>query len=219
MPTPPACAALDPQRGVLYESARATRDRAVLIATWEQLTRGRYTLVPYPRPSGGRVYLLYENLPSVRARRALTSLEVAAAMAAAKATSGKATGYLLGIAPSTVSMTLSSAATKLGLDSRAELARLVRVLTVDASTVDDAALSDAERDVLRMLLEGKSNRAIALTRGRSERTVANQVASILRKTGCGSRRALRVLGSRHAEAMTIDEPTLASYRTHQKEGP
>jgi DNA-binding NarL/FixJ family response regulator len=48
-------------------------------------------------------------------------------------------------------------------------------------------LTLAEREVLEAIRQGRSNAHIAATRGRSERTVANQVASILRKTGRGSR--------------------------------
>lgn len=49
------------------------------------------------------------------------------------------------------------------------------------------ALSDAERIVLQLVVAGKSNAAIAQARGTSVRTVANQVASLLRKLGARSR--------------------------------
>lgn len=47
--------------------------------------------------------------------------------------------------------------------------------------------TDAERAVLRLLVDGASNVAIARARGCSPRTVANQVASLLRKAGARSR--------------------------------
>ena len=50
-----------------------------------------------------------------------------------------------------------------------------------------ARLTAAERHVLEQLRAGASNRAIARARGSSVRTVANQVASLLRKLGAGSR--------------------------------
>lgn len=50
-----------------------------------------------------------------------------------------------------------------------------------------ASLSAAERDVARLLLDGKSNHQIATSRRTSQRTIANQVASIFRKTGVQSR--------------------------------
>ena len=49
------------------------------------------------------------------------------------------------------------------------------------------ALSDAERVVLQLVVAGKSNAAIAQARGTSVRTIANQVASLLRKLGARSR--------------------------------
>ena len=54
------------------------------------------------------------------------------------------------------------------------------------------ALTDAEHDVLRLLLLGKNNRAIAEARGTSRRTVANQISVLLRKFGVGSRLELIV---------------------------
>lgn len=54
----------------------------------------------------------------------------------------------------------------------------------------DDALTDAELVVLRGIFAGKSNAAIALERGTSPRTIANQVASIFRKHGVRSRSEL-----------------------------
>lgn len=48
-------------------------------------------------------------------------------------------------------------------------------------------LTRAERDVLARIVRGESNRAIASARKTSVRTIANQVASLLRKTGATSR--------------------------------
>lgn len=48
-------------------------------------------------------------------------------------------------------------------------------------------LSAAERDVLDRVVRGDSNAVIARARKTSARTVANQVASLLRKTGASSR--------------------------------
>ncbi len=54
-------------------------------------------------------------------------------------------------------------------------------------------LSAAEQMVLEQVLAGASNAAIARTRGTSVRTIANQIASIFRKLGVGSRRELFAL--------------------------
>jgi DNA-binding NarL/FixJ family response regulator len=48
-------------------------------------------------------------------------------------------------------------------------------------------LTSAERDVLARVVRGESNQAIASARRTSVRTIANQVASLLRKTGAASR--------------------------------
>jgi len=50
-----------------------------------------------------------------------------------------------------------------------------------------AGLSRAESEVLARVVRGESNAAIAKVRKTSVRTVANQVASVLRKTGAASR--------------------------------
>ena len=53
-------------------------------------------------------------------------------------------------------------------------------------------LTEAEREILALLQQGLSNDEIARHRSRSLRTIANQVASLLRKTNSSSRRALLV---------------------------
>lgn len=50
-----------------------------------------------------------------------------------------------------------------------------------------ADLTAAERDVLARVVRGESNAAIATARKTSVRTIANQVARLLRKTGAASR--------------------------------
>jgi DNA-binding NarL/FixJ family response regulator len=48
-------------------------------------------------------------------------------------------------------------------------------------------LSEAEVDVLKRIVRGDTNAQIARARKSAVRTVANQVASLLRKTGAASR--------------------------------
>jgi DNA-binding NarL/FixJ family response regulator len=48
-------------------------------------------------------------------------------------------------------------------------------------------LSTAEREVCAMIVSGASNAEIARLRGTSARTVANQVAAIMKKLGAASR--------------------------------
>jgi DNA-binding CsgD family transcriptional regulator len=166
-------------------------DAAARDAIWKALAAGRYGLVE----RGGAVVVIV-NASECQAKRRLSAVEEAVVLGAARAVPGKVTAFSLGISPSAVSLALGSAAAKMGLVPVAELPRVVSGLVDPSSPVDDTRLTAAERDVLDLLVEGKSNREIADTRGRSERTVANQVASILAKTGCSSRRALRVLLNR-----------------------
>ena len=63
---------------------------------------------------------------------------------------------------------------------------------VTAATMGDApdardSLTAAERDVLAHVVAGASNAQIARARSSATRTVANQVASLLRKLGAASR--------------------------------
>lgn len=70
----------------------------------------------------------------------------------------------------------------------------VRLLLIsrelDDRTRQTVALTPSEREVLRMIGAGLSNAAIARRRRTALRTVANQVAAILRKYGVQSRHEL-----------------------------
>jgi DNA-binding CsgD family transcriptional regulator len=63
------------------------------------------------------------------------------------------------------------------------------VLSLPAGVRDatKVPLSEAERAVLSLVLAGLGNAEIAKRRGRSPRTIANQVASIFRKLSVSSR--------------------------------
>lgn len=76
-----------------------------------------------------------------------------------------------------------------GLESERVLfgGREYLVLSFPAPRVPTDGLTEAEIAVLRDLLDGLTNREIGARRDTSARTVANQVASILRKLGFGSR--------------------------------
>jgi DNA-binding CsgD family transcriptional regulator len=69
-------------------------------------------------------------------------------------------------------------------------------LTDPADSELTRILSEAEQDVAKRALEGKSNPEIARERGTSIRTVANQMASIFSKLGVGSRAELYAVGRR-----------------------
>lgn len=61
------------------------------------------------------------------------------------------------------------------------------IFSWDADEGPPADLTAAERDVLVRVVRGESNAAIATARKTSVRTIANQVASLLRKTKASSR--------------------------------
>ena len=73
------------------------------------------------------------------------------------------------------------------------------VFSWDVAESPPPALTSAERDVLARVVRGESNQAIAHARKTSVRTIANQVASLLRKCGATSRFDLirRYGGARH----------------------
>ena len=62
------------------------------------------------------------------------------------------------------------------------------------------SLTRAEREILDLLLAGRSNAEIARQRGRSVRTVAHQVGTIFGRLGVGSRLELFALCSRSGAA-------------------
>lgn len=64
---------------------------------------------------------------------------------------------------------------------------------------DIDTLTPSEKQVLADVARGMSNAAIARARQTSTRTVANQVASLFRKTGAGSRAELASFASRCAQ--------------------
>lgn len=78
----------------------------------------------------------------------------------------------------------------------------IRVWTIEVDAVSlPKDLTEAEAEVVRLVLDGKSNKDIAAARATSERTVANQLASIYRKLGVNSRSELasRLSGNAAAE--------------------
>lgn len=126
----------------------------------------------------------------------------------------------LSMAEATLRATLTRLLQKLGVSSGAQLPALWRAMTGPARRFSlgrthtalvfacDLAprivaehLTLAERAILASILEGSSNRAISRQRGTSERTVANQIAALLRKFRVSSRREL------NARILAIDAAT------------
>ena len=64
------------------------------------------------------------------------------------------------------------------------------VLSDEGPTPELLKLTDAEREVVALVIEGLSNAQVATRRKTAARTVANQLQSIFRKLGLASRAEL-----------------------------
>ncbi|HEX2872658.1 MAG TPA: LuxR C-terminal-related transcriptional regulator [Polyangiaceae bacterium] len=183
------------------ERGRTRQERKELAAVdaWTALVSGRWVLVERAERGLARHYAIFEAGRG-HALRALREQEARAVELSARGLAGKCTAYALGVTPGTVSKLLASAALKLGLPNRTRLTQLVGALLGVAPPIDSTArLTPSEREVLDLLRLGYSNARIAAARGRSERTVANQVAFLLQKLKVPSRRALGTLRSTGAQ--------------------
>ena len=197
-------------------TAIARRERARLsgrhdvdevLDLWQGLVEGRWSLVDAHESDGKRYVVAHRNPPMLAPVSALTKREREVVMLLVLGRSTKDVAYSLGVASSAVSHTLTSALKRLRVRSVAHLVAHYNHLRANqgALLADDLAVSEsgkpcsappsltaAEAAVYALLVEGATNARIAEVRGTSERTVANQVASILRKLGAGSRRAVSV---------------------------
>lgn len=174
------------------ERSRTVRARQSLesLDLWEALLEGRASVVE--RIDGAqRFYFVLENSPATQPFRSLSQDELTAVSHAARGLPVKLIAYALGVPHTTVSTRLAAAAAKVGVATTIELVRLAAMLTRDPrARFEHIALTTAERDIMQLLAQGLSNAEIARIRNRSVRTIANQVAHLLRKTNSPSRRAL-----------------------------
>ncbi|QDG49418.1 hypothetical protein FIV42_01295 [Persicimonas caeni] len=170
---------------------------------WGGLVDGQWSLLDVVDSDGRTYTVLRENPLRVRSSVSLTERERQVAWLVGRGHHVKLVAYELGLSASTIRSQLRSALRKLNLDDRSSLCRLVANITApDTVTSLDGlgvlalaeapvhipeSLTDAEREVARLLYEGLSNREIAEHRGTATRTVANQLASIYAKLGVASR--------------------------------
>ncbi len=168
-------------------------------ALWEALLTGAVSVVPQVARlarDGARRYLLLANAPAQRIERALATREASACERLATGEQSKVVAGALQVSPSRLSRLLASAAGKLGFHTPFEALSVLGGLLALRERRGVAALSASEQEILRLVQRGLTNRDIAAARGRSERTIANQVSAVLRKTGLGSRRALAARAGR-----------------------
>ncbi|URN12587.1 LuxR C-terminal-related transcriptional regulator [Streptomyces radiopugnans] len=76
-------------------------------------------------------------------------------------------------------------------------------VSVDRATL--ARLTSREREVLRCLAKGETNRLLARRLGVAERTVRAHVTSIVRKLGVGSKFEASLVAFHHYEALAEEE--------------
>jgi DNA-binding NarL/FixJ family response regulator len=175
---------------VLEARSRTRRGTADAMDLWPSLLSGKLSLVPRGT-AAKRHYEVIDNPPATIGLRALSARETEVLEQSARGLPAKLIAYALGVSPGSVSSSLAQVATKLGVASRLELLRVAALFSSDPSARrSDALLSEAEKHVLALLERGLSNAEIARLRSRSTRTIANQVASLLRKTSSASRREL-----------------------------
>jgi DNA-binding NarL/FixJ family response regulator len=87
---------------------------------------------------------------------------------------------------------------------------VARRLTESLRAPRDPALTSREVDVLRLLGEGQSNKAIAATLGITERTARTHVSKILAKLGLSSRTQAALWSARHEDDARLRPPPVAS---------
>jgi len=158
---------------------------------WTGLVRGKLGLSP--RQDGSdRHYVVLEHQDPESRLLELSPREMRIVELAAEGLSNKLIAYALGISEPTVSRALGAAALKLGCNGARDLVAALSLLLRLGPKGDTwtERPTPAEQEVLELLRQGLSNAEIAAARGCSTRTVANQVASLLRKAGADSRRAL-----------------------------
>lgn len=182
-------------------------DPDAALRLWNAVVCGRWSLVDRIDRDGRRFVLALENEDLPRDPRALTRRQQQVVRLAGNGAPNSEIAYELGISEACVSSHLHTACRKLKCGSRRDLIRMMKIgndelgldlgdaqvrLLVDRVDREDpppmsARLTLAEQSVLAAIRVGRSNAEIAQQRGTSVRTVANQAASILRKSGRSSR--------------------------------
>jgi DNA-binding CsgD family transcriptional regulator len=218
----PAIASLQERlvRTERLKSWRSGSDADEILASWEALVSGRYSLVRRFDSDGRRYVMAYENAPNVTDPRGLSQLEAAVANLARHGHSQKLIAYELGLSVGTVGGLLARVFRKLRVRSTPELIeRLATPSSVARATTEDgrelllftssavpdasvslASLTEAERDVALRAARGASTATIARARSTSLRTVEHQLEGAFRKLGVSSRAELaaRLFGGRRS---------------------
>lgn len=157
---------------------------------WEGVTNGTYSVAETRTTDGACSFLALENPLAAQHYRALSSREAEIARLVGCGHSSKSIAYSLCASQAGVSRALGDVAAKIGLPSRTSFASFAGAVLGANTGHPHEPFTLAEHAVLDLVRRGSSNAEIACRRGTSERTIANQVAALLRKTNTPSRRAL-----------------------------
>lgn len=182
------------------------RDPLAAMDLWKALVDGQWSLTDVLDTDGRRFTVLKDNPLDVHSSFALSERERQVAYLVGRGHHVKLVAYELGLSASTVRSQLRAALRKLNVDDKLGLRRLVATLHSPDETADlddlgvlalaqpplrlPDALTNAEREVARLVYDGLSNKEIARRRGTSEHTTANQLASIYAKVDVSSREEL-----------------------------
>ena len=191
------------ERAKTSAPAASTEERLDL---WQALVEGTWSLVDQEDSGGRRHVVAYRNPLPCSSDLSLSPREREVVQLIALGSTTKHAAYTLGVSPSAIAHRMRSALRKLRLPSAVELVKAYNHLRSGAGdenelrltgdlvahewvrSRDRFPLTPKERKVRDLLAQGLSNREIAKQSACAERTVANHVASILRKTGASSRR-------------------------------
>lgn len=189
------------------------QDVDAALALWEGLVAGRWSLIDHFDSDQRRYVVAIKNDPGTPDPRGLSLRERQIAEFFGLGRQPKEIAYILGLSASTVANTLTRTQNKLGMTSKAELAAFFspsgmrahlqeidlanEQIAIGAQPLADekkfSVLTEAEREVSIELLRGATYTAIAIQRGTTERTIANQTQAIYRKLGVNSRLELGVV--------------------------
>lgn len=191
-------------------SRKIRRDPSAALELWQGLVAGRWSLIDHFDANGRRYLAAHENLPGARDPRALSPLEHGTLRSFLRGASPAEIAFAFGKSRRTIGTILSSLAKRLGFPSRTGLARLREAealerldLTLGGSKIGVVAISALEVHptwkqrlppqllaVAQLAAEGTSDEEIARRRGRSVRTVSNQLGRAFKLMGIGSRAEL-----------------------------
>jgi DNA-binding NarL/FixJ family response regulator len=179
-------------------SERGSPER--VLELWQGLVSGRWSLVDKWESDGRRYVAAYENGTSLGERRGFAPGELDALRMHLLRATDKEIAFALGLEVSTIGRVLANAARRIGLRSRADLARLSmpeRIARLAVDLGDDrldvlrfdepglppawrARLTTAQREVATAAARGLSDDQIARERGTSTRTVSNHLSATYR---------------------------------------